>query len=63
MYLMQAAAMEFARAASAAPSSVSPALVQKLMRLYSPPGVVELLTTVSLVTMYHRWTSVYIPYV
>ena len=61
--VIQAAAVEFARAASASPSSVSAAMVKKLVRLYSPPGVIELLTTVSLATMYHRWTSVYVPIV
>eukprot|EP00903_Cladosiphon_okamuranus_P012381 g11604.t1 len=56
------AAVDLARAARTTPSTVSPALVRRIMRLYSPPGVIELLATVSLANMYHRWTSVYVPF-
>lgn len=55
------AAMALAEAASGTPSSVSPVLVGLLMRQYSPPGVIELIATVSLAFMFHRWTAVYVP--
>ncbi|CAM9460800.1 unnamed protein product [Pylaiella littoralis] len=56
-----AAALALARAASATPSTVTPELVTQIMWLYKPAGVIELITTVSLVTMFLRWTAVYKP--
>ncbi len=53
--------MALAEAASGTPSKVSPVLVGLLMRQYSPPGVIELIATVSLAFMFHRWTAVYVP--
>ena len=53
--------MALAEAASGTPSTVSPVLVGLLMRQFSPAGVIELIVTVSLALMYHRWTAVYMP--
>eukprot|EP00752_Nemacystus_decipiens_P018246 g16374.t1 len=57
----QVAAMALAEAASGTPSIVSPVLVGLLMRQYSPAGVIELIATVSLAFMFHRWTAIYMP--
>ncbi|CBJ25934.1 probable fusion protein [Ectocarpus siliculosus] len=57
----QVAAMALAEACSGTPSTVSPVLVGLLMRQYSPAGVIELIATVSLAFMYHRWTAIYMP--
>lgn len=55
------AAMALAEAASGTPSTMSPTLVGLLSRQYSPAGVIELVITVSMTLMFHRWTSVYMP--
>lgn len=54
-------AMALAEAASGTPSTMSPSLVGLVSRQYTPAGVIELITTVSLAFMFHRWTSVYVP--
>lgn len=53
--------MALAEAASGTPSTMSPTLVGLLSRQYSPAGVIELVITVSMALMFHRWTSVYMP--
>lgn len=55
------AAITLAEAASYAPSNMTPTLVGLLSRQYTPAGIVELVTTVSVMHMIHRWTSVYVP--
>ncbi|CAN0161166.1 unnamed protein product [Scytosiphon promiscuus] len=57
----QVAAMALAEGSSGTPSTVSDVLVRLLMRQYSPAGVIELVATVSLAFMFHRWTAVYVP--
>ena len=54
-------AMALAEAASGTPSTMSPSLVGLVSRQFSPAGVIELITTVSVAFMFHRWTSVYVP--
>lgn len=57
----EVAAMALAEATSGTPSTMSPTLIGLLMRQYSPAGVIELIITVSVAFMFHRWTSVYMP--
>lgn len=57
----EVAAMALAEAASGTPSTMSPTLVGLLSRQYKPAGVIELVITVSMALMFHRWTSVYMP--
>lgn len=57
----EVAAMALAEAASGTPSTMSPTLIGLLMRQYSPAAVIELIITVSVAFMFHRWTSVYMP--
>ncbi|CAM9992031.1 unnamed protein product [Choristocarpus tenellus] len=55
-------AMALAHATSYDSKSVlAPELVYIISGRYSPAGVIELLTTVSLECALHRWTSVYVP--
>ncbi|CAM9733107.1 unnamed protein product, partial [Choristocarpus tenellus] len=55
-------AMAMAQAASYdANSLLSPELVSVISWLYSPAAVIELVTTISLQSAFHRWTSVYVP--
>lgn len=57
----EVSAMALAEGASGTPSTMSPMLVGLLMRQYAPPGVIELIITVSIALMFHRWTAVYMP--
>eukprot|EP00903_Cladosiphon_okamuranus_P005778 g5726.t1 len=57
----QVAAMALAEASSGTPSIVSPVLVGLLMRQFTPAGIIELIATVSLAFMFHRWTAIYMP--
>lgn len=55
------AAIALAEACSMTPSNMTPTLVDLLSRHYSPAGLVELVVTVSVAHMFHRWTSYYVP--
>lgn len=57
----QVAAITLAEATSFTPSTMTPTLAGLLTRQYTPSGVIELLITVSVTFMYHRWTAVYVP--
>lgn len=55
------AAFMLAQATSFTPSKMTSTLVRYITNQYSPAGVLELVITVSLVSMLHRWTAVYVP--
>lgn len=57
----QAAALSMARACGGTPGPMPRELVALLMRQYTPAGVIELVNTLSLVSMLQRWTSIYMP--
>lgn len=55
------AAIALAQATSYAPSRMTPILVGLLSRQYSPAGLIELLSTVSVLHLINVWTSFYVP--
>ncbi|CAM9843253.1 unnamed protein product [Ectocarpus sp. 6 AP-2014] len=59
--LKKAAALSMARACGGTPGPMPRELVALLMRQYTPAGVIELVNTLSLVSMLQRWTSIYMP--
>ncbi|CAB1103822.1 unnamed protein product [Ectocarpus sp. CCAP 1310/34] len=59
--LKKAAALSMARACGGTPGPLPRELVALLMRQYTPAGVIELVNTLSLVSMLQRWTSIYMP--